>query len=191
MKWASLYKQWFHWKIKFYKNILSDNKPQAYPRLKQAALFLGKGVICISSDAQIGYFPSPLFYSTYAHIEARNESSHIEIGGDTFINNNACIISNGANIHIGSHCRIGCNFNCVDSDFHGKRIEDRDNASAISNKDVYIGDYVFIGNNVTILKGCVIGEGCILGACSVVTHSFPPCSIIAGNPAIQIGDVTV
>ena len=114
----------------------------------QPCLFLGNGKINIDENSQFGYFPSPSFYNTYCHIEARSQTSQIIIGATTFINNNACIISNGAKIIIGKNCRIGTNFQCFDSDFHGQKIEDRDNAKAILNVDVLIGDDVFIGNNV-------------------------------------------
>ena len=48
---------------------------------------------------------------------------------------------------------------------------------------VSIGNDVWIWQNVIILPGVVIGEGSIIGAGAVVTKSFPPFSIIAGNPA--------
>lgn len=37
-----------------------------------------------------------------------------------------------------------------------------------------------------VMLGVTLGENCIVGAGSVVTHSFPPHSVIAGNPARKI-----
>lgn len=51
-----------------------------------------------------------------------------------------------------------------------------------------IEDDVWIGQNAIILpKVGLIATGTIIGAGSVVTKQFPPYSIIAGNPAKQIG----
>ena len=48
---------------------------------------------------------------------------------------------------------------------------------------VVIEDDVWCGANVTILKGVTIGRGSIVAAGAVVTHSFPPYSVIGGVPA--------
>ncbi|HNW26630.1 MAG TPA: acyltransferase [Candidatus Gastranaerophilaceae bacterium] len=189
MNFSKFFKKFLKVKVCFFKKFLSDNFLKVYPKLNQPCLFLGKGEIIIDKSAHLGYFPSPLFYSTYCHLEARNPSSKIIIGKDVFINNNACIISNGAKIEIGQNCRIGMNFQCFDSDFHGLKAENRDNSEAIINKDTTIGNNVFIGNNVIILKGVTVGEGCVIAAGAVVTKSFPEKSIIAGNPAIAKGEV--
>lgn len=50
-------------------------------------------------------------------------------------------------------------------------------------RPVLIGDDVWIGDKVTILPGVQIGNGSIIGTGAVVTHSIPPYSIAAGNPA--------
>ncbi len=47
-----------------------------------------------------------------------------------------------------------------------------------------------IGSSVTILGGLTIGEGAIVGAGSVVTKDVPPRTIVAGNPARVIREVT-
>lgn len=49
---------------------------------------------------------------------------------------------------------------------------------------VEIGDDVWVGANATILKGASIGAGSIVATGAVVTRgTYPPRSIIAGNPA--------
>jgi acetyltransferase-like isoleucine patch superfamily enzyme len=48
---------------------------------------------------------------------------------------------------------------------------------------VIIEDNVWIGEGVAILPNVTIGRNSIIGANAVVTKSFPPFSIIAGNPA--------
>ncbi|MFZ6036592.1 MAG: acyltransferase [Patescibacteria group bacterium] len=48
---------------------------------------------------------------------------------------------------------------------------------------IRIGSRVWIGANAIILPGVEIGDDSIVGAGSVVTHSFPEHSVIAGNPA--------
>jgi acetyltransferase-like isoleucine patch superfamily enzyme len=48
---------------------------------------------------------------------------------------------------------------------------------------VVIGDRAWIGLGCSIMPGVTIGEDSIVGTNAVVTKSFPPRSVIAGNPA--------
>ncbi len=50
-------------------------------------------------------------------------------------------------------------------------------------RPIVIEDDVWIGQRAIILPGVTIGTGCIVGAGAVVTKSFPPYSVIGGNPA--------
>lgn len=52
-----------------------------------------------------------------------------------------------------------------------------------SKGDVKIGNDVWIGMGATILSGVEIGDGAVIGTNAVVSHSVPPYSIAAGNPA--------
>lgn len=54
---------------------------------------------------------------------------------------------------------------------------------------IEIKDNVYIGNNALILPGITIGRDVIVGAGAVVTKSVPDGVIVAGNPAIIIGDI--
>ena len=48
---------------------------------------------------------------------------------------------------------------------------------------VIIGANCFLGYRTAVMPGVSLGEWCIVGANSVVTHSFPAYSMIAGAPA--------
>jgi maltose O-acetyltransferase len=56
---------------------------------------------------------------------------------------------------------------------------------------IVIGDNVWIGAYATICPGVVIGDGCVVGTASVVTKSVPPYTVVAGNPARPIRNLTV
>jgi len=106
----------------------------------------------------------------------------------------------GLNVQINDNCQIACTGNVDigndvliaskvfisdhDHDFNdsGLPVEWELNVS-----DVVIEDECWLGNGVHILKGVKLGKGCIVGAGSVVTHSFPAYSVIAGVPAKLIG----
>lgn len=51
---------------------------------------------------------------------------------------------------------------------------------------ITVGNDCFIGMNSTLMLGITLGDNCIVGAGSVVTHSFPPYTVLAGNPAKRI-----
>jgi UDP-2-acetamido-3-amino-2,3-dideoxy-glucuronate N-acetyltransferase len=46
-----------------------------------------------------------------------------------------------------------------------------------------------IGSNATILCGITIGEGALIGAGAVVTRDVPDYAIVAGVPAVVMGDI--
>jgi acetyltransferase-like isoleucine patch superfamily enzyme len=55
---------------------------------------------------------------------------------------------------------------------------------------IHIGSDAWVGANATILRGVSIGRGGIVGAGAVVTRNVPPYTIVAGNPAHPIRELT-
>jgi acetyltransferase-like isoleucine patch superfamily enzyme len=68
--------------------------------------------------------------------------------------------------------------------------EPRMAGAAVEAKPVCIERNVWIGFEACILPGVTIGEGSIVGARSVVTESVPPFTIVAGNPARVIREIS-
>ena len=86
---------------------------------------------------------------------------------------------------MGDRVQVGANCKIMDNDQHSldpveRRKDIRDN---VGMKPVRIGDDCFIGTGSILLKGTVLGKNCVVGAGSVVHGEFPENSVIAGNPA--------
>lgn len=144
-------------------------------------LISGTGVVLFGEKVNLGVPGSPSFLNSYIYIEARSSSSKITIGDNVYINNNACIISEGAGIVIEEDVLIGPNFSVFDTDFHELDPQNRQSGNH-QTKEVIIRKNVFIGSNVTILKGVEIGENSVIGSGSVVSKSIEKNVIAGGNP---------
>lgn len=108
--------------------------------------------------------------------------SKITIGNGTHIGRNSSI-SAAKEIKIGSGCLFSFNVSILDHDhFFGYNVSPV-NDKLSKPKSITINDNCFVGAHSFILKGVELGHHCVVGANSVVTKSFPPYSIIAGNPA--------
>ena len=55
-------------------------------------------------------------------------------------------------------------------------------------REVKIGKYAFVGTNSVLMPGCTIGEGAIVGAGSTVRGDVEAWTIVAGSPAVPVGD---
>jgi acetyltransferase-like isoleucine patch superfamily enzyme len=157
----------------------SDGKPICYQPLQ----LTGNGTIKFDLNVRIGVFPSPMFFSTYAYIEARNSDASVHVGENTWINNNFTAIAEHTSITIGANCLIGSNVEILDSDFHGMKISERRLSRPESAASVVIGNDVFIGNNAVILKGVTVGDGAVISNRALVVSDVPARTIVGGVPA--------
>lgn len=188
-------RHFFTWRYFFQRprvlkyKLLSDIKKITGKAIyNQPALLIGKGSVSFGKNVQLGYYPSPFFYSGYIHLESRTPQASIEIGNNVYINNNFFAISESAGIEIGDNALIGINCEIIDSDFHDLSPAKRATGTGVSEK-VIIGKNVFLGNNVKITKGVTIGDNSVIANGALVVSSFPANVIIGGVPAKIIGSI--
>lgn len=162
---------------------MSSNAANGKAICYQPLQLIGNGTIKFDLNVRIGVFPSPMFFSTYAYIEARNSDAAVHVGENTWINNNFTAIAEHTSISIGANCLIGSNVEILDSDFHGMKISERRLSRPESAAPVVIGNDVFIGNNAVILKGVTVGDGAVISNSALVVSDVPANTIVGGVPA--------
>jgi maltose O-acetyltransferase len=88
-------------------------------------------------------------------------------------------------VTIGDDVGIGAHAHLIAHDASHKRFIGYTRIGRIT-----IGNMVFIGQRATILPGVSIGDRCIIAAGAVVTRDVPPGSIVAGNPARVVRELS-
>jgi acetyltransferase-like isoleucine patch superfamily enzyme len=106
------------------------------------------------------------------------ESAHVRIG-------NRCSIGDRSQIHacrlveIGDRVLISWEVTLLENNYHSN-----------SRGPIRIEDDVWIGCHAIILSGVTIGRGAVVAAGAVVTKDVPPHTLVAGNPARAIREIT-
>lgn len=122
-------------------------------------------------------------------ISTRHAGARLTIGDDFGMTGGSLVCDE--RISIGDRVWVGANTVIADTDFHPlepqRRLETPLDARTAP---ISIGDDVFIGMNALILKGVSIGAGAVVGAGSVVRRDVPAGAIVAGNPAVVLGELS-
>lgn len=133
---------------------------------------LAKGLGAIGEGA----FIRPVFSCDYGY--------NIFIGKHVAMNFNVTILD-VARVDIGDGTQIGPHVQIYTAD-HPRDPAVRAQGLEFG-RPVRIGSHVWIGGGAIILPGVTVGDGATIGAGSVVTRDVPAGTIVAGNPARQIG----
>ncbi|GIG53651.1 sugar O-acetyltransferase [Demequina activiva] len=108
--------------------------------------------------------------------------------GERFFGNFDCVMLDCAPITIGDDVLIAPKVGLYTAN-HAFDANERA-AGACWARPITIGDRVWIGGGVSILGGVSVGEGAVVGAGSVVIRDVPPFTVVAGNPAREIREIT-
>jgi acetyltransferase-like isoleucine patch superfamily enzyme len=117
----------------------------------------------------------------------RDQPAHLHMGEGTEIGDRT-LINVSQRVEIGACCSISWDCEIGDTDFH--QVILMDGRRPPITKPVIIEDNVWIGSRCLILKGVTIGHHSVVAAGSVVRRSMPPYSLVAGNPARRVGQVS-
>ena len=106
----------------------------------------------------------------------------IQIGQDTVINRNSYLDGRGG-LSIGSFVAISPESYILSlgHDPHSPSFD------TIAGR-VIIEDYAWLGARAMLLPGIKLGKGCVIGAGAVVTKDVAQFAIVAGVPAVVIGE---
>jgi acetyltransferase-like isoleucine patch superfamily enzyme len=135
----------------------------------------------------------------HCNVTFDSDAGQVTIGDRCYIGRShlAC----HSKIDIGSDVIISWGVTIVDHNSHSLHWEQRkDDVSnwargfkqweGVHRAPVKIQDKVWIGFNAIVLKGVTIGEGAVVGAGAVVTRNVPAYTVVAGNPARPIRELT-
>jgi acetyltransferase-like isoleucine patch superfamily enzyme len=132
---------------------------------------------------------------TFAH------GGQITIGEWCYVGEGARIWS-AASITIGDRVLIAHSVNIFDNLTHPIRAAERHEQTrqiyqvghpqqiSLDESPVRIGDDAWIGAGAFVLRGVTIAEGAIVAAGAVVTRDVPPYTMVAGNPATIVRELS-
>ena len=124
----------------------------------------------------------PIGIRTSVHMGCVFAGHETSIGNYTAINRN-CYLDGRAGLRIGNRVSISPEV------FILSLTHDVQSRKFLAvGSEVKIEDYVWIGARAMIMPGVTLGTGSVVGAGSVVTKSIPPYTIVAGVPAVKIGE---
>jgi acetyltransferase-like isoleucine patch superfamily enzyme len=108
----------------------------------------------------------------------------LTIGERVFVNQGATIVAY-VSISIGDDCRIGDYVGIYDTDHHPV-----EQGAEVRQAPVVIGRNVWLGRGAIVLPGVTIGDHAVVGAGSVITSDVPARTLVAGNPARVVRELS-
>lgn len=109
-------------------------------------------------------------------------SARVVIGAHTTINQ-ARLVSDNSDIHIGNDCMFSDDILIQSADQHGLIDLDSMEFSNAHRRKIVIGDHVWVGRRSVVMPDVEVGHGSVIGTGSIVTKSAGDCCYLVGVPA--------
>jgi acetyltransferase-like isoleucine patch superfamily enzyme len=145
--------------------------------IEHGALIFNPEHIHIGSNVYIGHYAILRGY----------DRGKMTIGDDTWIGQ-FCYINSAGGVDIGARVGIGPGVKIMSSQHSEEGRHVPVLLCDLEFAKVTIEDDCDIGIGAIILPGRTVGRGSIVGAGAVVTRNVEPYSIVAGVPAVKIGE---
>jgi acetyltransferase-like isoleucine patch superfamily enzyme len=130
---------------------------------------------------QLGFGEGTSIYDS-AHV-----SGSVTVGKGTWIGPFVILDGSGANLIVGDFCDISAGVHIFTHDTALRCVSMGE--ALVRRSPVSIGNGTYVGTQSVILAGTSIGSQCIIGANSLVNADVPDRTIVAGSPAVEIGQV--
>ena len=158
------------WHLLFFRILFGEQchrKKMPFTRISPSSCIDYEENLLLEDDVFIGHFN---------YIDA---SSGVKIGAGTQITNFISIISHSTHRSVRVAARLSGTFLSPDT------------LSSDIRAPVVIGDHCFLGPHRTIEAGSSLGKGCLVASHSRVRGKYADFSILAGSPALVVGDTRV
>jgi acetyltransferase-like isoleucine patch superfamily enzyme len=178
---------------------------QEWPRLLEGRVNIGAGTRLSGANLAVrDPTGCSLSIGPDSNIEAalafEKADAQIRIGSRTHVGSGTLLVA-AQLIEIGDDVLVAFDALITDHNSHslcfaersgdvGDWIQGKKDWSRVPMIPVKIGNKAWIGARAIILKGVTVGEGAVVGAGSVVTKDVPDWTIVAGNPARTIRQLT-
>ena len=114
----------------------------------------------------------------------------LEIGDNSYVGMFSIINGFAAKVIVGKNVSIAQSVNIM-ADSGPNASQEMQQYYPVIKGNVTIGDHSWIGANSIIMPGVKLGEFCVVAANSFVDKSFPPYSVIGGNPAKLLKTIAI
>ncbi len=114
-------------------------------------------------------------------------ADHVFIGHHNFLDASGGLTI-GEGCQITNHVSVLTHSSHVALRLHGRDYFGKDNPAGMQRAPTQIGAFVFVGPHCVIAPGSHIGKGAVLRAYSYVDGEVPAFAVMAGQPAVQVGD---
>jgi acetyltransferase-like isoleucine patch superfamily enzyme len=116
-----------------------------------------------------------------------NVADHVYIGPFNLVDASAGLTLEEG-VQVTSHCALLSHSSHQALRIAGRRYWGDADPPAFKRAASHVGAYSFIGAHSVLMPGCHVGRGCIVRAFSYVEGEVPDFAIVAGQPAVVVGD---